>query len=178
MRITGGEWGGRQLKGSPGPHVRPTTDIAREAFFNILQHRIDWEETVFLDLFSGTGIMALEAISRGCSKVVSVDKNPKSLAYLKSLRTDFCKDSDSVVWDCLQGDALSWSKTDLRGFDLIYADPPYDWSFYPVFVSQCLENMQSGALLCVEHQKQLVLTHPCLERSRAYGHSVMSFFRK
>jgi 16S rRNA (guanine966-N2)-methyltransferase len=178
MRVTGGEFKGRVLKSSPGSHVRPTTDIAREGFFNILQHSLDWEDVAFLDLFSGTGIMSLEALSRGCATVLSVDKHPKSVAFIKQLRHDFLAPSDCHRWETQQGDGLVWSKSALHAFDLIYADPPYDWPHYVMFVEQCLDNMKAGSLLCVEHQKQLVLKNSNLERARSYGQSVISFFRK
>jgi 16S rRNA (guanine966-N2)-methyltransferase len=87
MRIIGGKFKGRTLNAPPGRYVRPTSDRAREGIFNILTHSVDWNgfdgETV-LDVFSGTGALGLEAMSRGAVHGVFIDNDPASLNCLRS----------------------------------------------------------------------------------------------
>ena len=175
MRIGGGEFAGRVIKGSPGSHVRPTTDRARESFFNILANKIDFESIKVLDLFAGTGIMALEFISRGCQSVYSVDLNGKSQRFMTQLQAEFGVEEK---WNIEKQDALRFLENDISEFDLIFADPPYAWTFYDAFLLKALERMKSGAMLCLEHDKNKVLKHELLIDSRNYGQSVISFFQK
>src|SRR5690606_35256713 len=81
MRIISGKFGGRKLVHFKADHIRPTTDRVKEVIFNKLQSDIDGSRV--LDLFSGTGSLALEALSRGASWVTAVEKNPKSIEIIK-----------------------------------------------------------------------------------------------
>jgi 16S rRNA (guanine966-N2)-methyltransferase len=83
MRIVGGRWRGRRLKPPPDDRVRPTADRVREALFNILAHRGALADAVVLDLFAGTGALALEALSRGAARAVLVDRDARSLALAR-----------------------------------------------------------------------------------------------
>jgi len=175
MRIGGGEFAGRIIKGSPGSHVRPTTDRARESFFNILTNKVDFESIKVLDLFAGTGIMALEFISRGCESVYSVDLNTKSIKFMLQLKDEFGVDDK---WNIEKQDALRFLENDISEFDLIFADPPYAWTYYNEFMLKTLEKMKPGAMLCLEHDKNKILQHQLLIDARNYGQSVISFFQK
>jgi 16S rRNA (guanine966-N2)-methyltransferase len=87
VRIVGGKHKGRTLQAPAGRDVRPTSDRAREGIFNILAHSIDWqgfEDVAVLDVFSGTGALGLEAISRGASSGVFIDNDPTSLQCVKT----------------------------------------------------------------------------------------------
>ena len=84
MRIIGGKYKSRKIQVPAGLNARPTTDFAREGLFNVLNNLLDWEETSALDLFSGTGSIAFELISRGCSHVVSVEQNPRHFDFIIS----------------------------------------------------------------------------------------------
>ena len=87
MRIVGGKHRGRPLKAPDGRDLRPTSDRARESVFNILAHSTDWDgfdNITVLDVFSGTGALALEALSRGAAFAVFIDNNPESLKYAKN----------------------------------------------------------------------------------------------
>lgn len=81
MRVISGEYGGRRLKSLSGPNTRPTTDKVKESIFNMIGPYFDGEEV--LDLFSGSGGLAIEAVSRGCSHAVCVDKNYQALKIIK-----------------------------------------------------------------------------------------------
>ena len=84
MRIIGGEFKGRKfIPPAKNWPTRPTTDFAKEGLFNILQNRLDFSETKFLDLFGGTGNHSYEFISRGCTDVTYVDKFPGCVAFVK-----------------------------------------------------------------------------------------------
>ena len=86
MRIIGGKYKSRRFQLPTKFTARPTTDFARESLFNILNNRLDWEETEALDLFSGTGSVAIELVSRGCSQVVSVESSAKNHALIQKLK--------------------------------------------------------------------------------------------
>ena len=120
MRITGGEFRGRALR-APKAGVRPTQDMVRQAIFNILMERVAGAR--FLDLYAGSGAVGLEALSRGASEVVWVDRDRRALAVLRANVTDVGDGAGRVVAD----DAVRFlGRVAGRGvFDVIYADPPY-----------------------------------------------------
>ena len=88
MRIISGEFKGRKLRPPVGLPVRPTTDMAREALFNILRNKIEFEQVSVLDLFSGTGAIGFEFISRGVQSVTSIEQNPKCIDFQKRTAED------------------------------------------------------------------------------------------
>ena len=83
MRIISGKYKSRRFQLPTNFSARPTTDMARESLFNILNNRIDWENANALDLFSGTGCIAVEFVSRGCPHVTSVESNAKNHAFIQ-----------------------------------------------------------------------------------------------
>ena len=84
MRIISGKWGGRRITPpSNMPHTRPTTDIAKEGLFNILQNRMDFTDSKALDLFGGTGCISYELASRGANDLTVVEKDPVMFAFIK-----------------------------------------------------------------------------------------------
>ena len=121
VRITAGRLRGRKLTVPEFPGVRPTPSRVREALFNILG---PIEGICMLDLFSGSGLMAVEAMSRGAGQVVSVEKNPRIVRLLRQLRARTGLDDD---WQLLCGDvARVLPRMTERRFDLVFADPPYN----------------------------------------------------
>ena len=147
VRITGGSLRGRRIA-VPRDGVRPTSERARQAYFNIVASRIDGAR--FLDLFAGSGAFALEALSRGASSAVAVDLSRRHLTGL----ADATKAWD-VALETVQGDALTVARR-LRGpFDLVYADPPYDFTKYDELL-QLLEELPlaGGALVAIEHRRR------------------------
>ena len=119
MRITGGIHRGRVIKVPDGLEVRPTQDRVREALFNILMHDIAGAR--FLDVFAGSGAVGLEAMSRGASLAVFVERNPRHIAFIKS-NAAMLKLAPEIV----QADAYQYLAS-FSGvpFDIVYADPPY-----------------------------------------------------
>ena len=122
MRITGGEFGGRNLKVPKSDAIRPTQDRVREALFNIIQFEVAGSE--FLDLFAGSGAVGLEALSRGAARVMFVERDRRHLAVLKENVTN-CR-VQSTAADVVAADAYRWiSSYAGPGFTIGFADPPY-----------------------------------------------------
>jgi len=176
MRIIGGKLKGLRLNPPKGLPVRPTTDLAKEALFNILQNQVDFEGIKVLDLFSGTGNLSLEFASREAAEVISVDKSIRCVHFLK----DMAKQHGLEQIKTYNADVFKYLDMETEAYDLIFADPPYDLSRIPelpkiVFEKQLLT---PGGLLVIEHQSMQNLSHhPAFTGQRKYGHSSFSFFR-
>ena len=127
MRITGGEFGGRNLKVPKSDEIRPTQDRVREAVFNIIQFEVAGSD--FLDLFSGSGAVGLEALSRGAKSVTFVERDRRHLAVLKENLSSFSRSSsDSRASEAavVAADCYRWLATySGPGFSIGFADPPY-----------------------------------------------------
>jgi len=122
MRISGGELCGRKLKVPPGDKVRPTQDRVREALFSILVSVVP--DSVFIDLYAGSGAVGLEAYSRGARSVVWVEKEPRNLALLKANVAALIPGQGEIA-GC---EVTRWIKGSGRGrqADIVFADPPYE----------------------------------------------------
>jgi 16S rRNA (guanine966-N2)-methyltransferase len=122
MRIISGKWGGRRINPPTNmPHTRPTTDIAKEGLFNILQNRISFEEIKTLDLFGGTGCISYELASRGASNLTIVEKDPVMYAFIQ----DNIKKLGLEGGKLLRMDVFSFLQNCKEQFDFIFAGPPY-----------------------------------------------------
>jgi 16S rRNA (guanine966-N2)-methyltransferase len=177
VRIIGGSLKGRKLNPPNYLPVRPTTDFAREALFNILNHKIDLEGINSLDLFSGTGAISIELLSRGSAFVQSVDVNKHCLIFLNNTCKEFGIEAKSKS---LRTDIIKWLKQKPEGnFDLIFADPPYDLPELidlPDLILQA-NLLNANALLVVEHPKKIDFkAHPNFLEHRNYGNVNFSLF--
>jgi 16S rRNA (guanine(966)-N(2))-methyltransferase RsmD len=156
MRIISGTFGGRKLKGKLPDSVRPTTDIARETLFNILNNIIDLESKSFLDLLAGSGIVGFEALSRGVSNVNFFDVNYKNIIQIKENIDIF------GIGDKAEATKKNFKQTLKleKKYDLIFADPPYDKHFYQEIIDLCenLNLLKKGGLLILEHRPKEVFT--------------------
>ena len=139
MRIISGDLRGRRLNPPANLPVRPTTDMAREALFNILNNIVDFEDCAVLDLFAGTGAVSLEFVSRGAKEVTSIDINAACTSFIKSAASQFGVDNLHVV----RADVFDLLKRANRSFQIVFADPPYDLSRLPELPDAV---MMSGAL--------------------------------
>lgn len=122
MRIISGIHGGRKI--SPPakmPHTRPTTDIAKEGLFNIIQNNLAIDELVTLDLFGGTGCISYELASRGASNLTIVEKDPKMYEFIKQTAQSLRFENFRVVHQ----EVFSFIKSCNSKFDFIFAGPPY-----------------------------------------------------
>ena len=121
MRVISGIYKRRRFDVPHTFKARPTTDFAKENLFNVLNNYIDFEGTTVLDLFAGTGSISIELVSRGCERVISVEKDPQHHAFI-------CKVMNEVKTDkCLplRGDVFKYIERCNEQFDFIFADPPY-----------------------------------------------------
>lgn len=177
MRIISGKYKSRRIPIPANLKARPTTDFARESLFNVLNNMIDWENTNALDLFSGTGSIALEFVSRGCPHVVCVEQNSNHFNFI-------CKAQDTLEAKELfpiKADVFKYLQSGNQKFDLIFADPPYDLPQVDTLPSLIFENnwLNEDGLFILEHSKTHNFeTHPAFEKERKYGNVHFSFFRK
>lgn len=175
MRIIGGRLRGLRLNPPKNLPVRPTTDLAKEALFNILQNQIEFEDIRVLDLFSGTGNISMEFASRGAAQIISVDRSIHCINYLK----DTARQHGLTNIKTYKDDVFKYLQHETDKFDLIFADPPYDLNRIPELPKIIFERelLLPGGLLIVEHQSMQNLTnHPAFAEQRKYGHSSFSFF--
>jgi 16S rRNA (guanine966-N2)-methyltransferase len=176
MRIIGGTLKGLRLNPPKNLPVRPTTDLAKEALFNILLNQVEFEGLRVLDLFSGTGNISLEFASRGAVEVVSVDRSIQCVHYLK----DCARQHGLTHIKTFKDDVFKYLQLETEQFDLVFADPPYDLNRIPEIPKIIFEKnlLQPDGLLIVEHQSmQNLSNHPAFIEQRKYGHSSFSFFK-
>lgn len=176
MRIIGGKLKGLRFYPPTNLPVRPTTDMAKEAIFNILNNQIDFEGLKVLDLFSGTGNISMEFASRGAAEVISVDSNAGCIRYLKEI----AKQHQMSTISPFKADVFKFLKEDNDTFDLIFADPPYDIPQIPLIAELVFERklLRPDGMLIVEHPSSKRLgNHPNFTEQRKYGHSSFSFFK-
>ena len=176
IRITGGTLRGRRIN-VPRDDVRPTSERARQAYFNIVADRI--QDARFLDLFAGSGIFSFEAVSRGAKESVAVDVSRGHTAAIDKNARALEAPIRTVTADALAGIKRLGGEV----FDLIYADPPYDYAQY----DELLAAIDSGlgfapdAMVAIEHRKRTTpfttnLTRLQHTRRAEYGEVWISFF--
>ena len=176
MRIIGGRLKGLRLSPPKNLPVRPTTDMAKEALFNILSNSIDFEEIKVLDLFSGTGSISLEFASRGVPDITSVDINYGCFNFLKNTAKDKGLDAIQPV----KADVFKFLAQDTDQYDLIFADAPFDNPKLPQIPQVIFEKerLKPDGMLIVEHPSFIKLDHyPQFTEKRKYGYSAFSFFK-
>lgn len=177
MRIIGGKYRGRIIKLGKHFKHRPTTDIAKESLFNILQNQVDFEELHVLDLFAGTGSISLEFASRGSQRVVAVELNFRHYQLIRDTLNELGETNITPV----KADAFKYSKKTTESFDVVFADPPYTLENFheiPDLVF-CHNLLKPDGIFILEHAK----THDFSTRkeyieTRQYGSVHFSFFRQ
>ncbi len=176
MRIISGKYKGRRLLPPPGLPVRPTTDFAREGLFNVLNNQLDFETLKVLDLFSGTGSMAFEFLSRGAREVVAVDISSRCIDFIRKSAVSFGAGNITAV----RSNAFVFIRQAYTGFDLIFADPPYDLEGLKDIPDMVLASglFSPGSLLILEHPAGYSFEdHPHFAHHRRYGNVNFTFFR-
>jgi len=176
MRIVSGKYKGKRIIAPRKLPVRPTTDFAKEALFNILNHRYDFQELRVLDLFSGSVNISYEFASRGANEILSVDAHYACVKFIQQTA-----ESLEMPIRTIKSDVFKYLTINQDPYDIVFADPPYDFSIEKMekLVSLCFENRlikEEGSLI-IEHTKHLDLSE--IDRfleSRKYGGSVFSFF--
>lgn len=175
MRIISGKYKGRKLNPPANLPVRPTTDMAREALFNILNNYYDFEEIRVLDLFCGTGTLSFEFISRGSTDVTAIDMNARCLDFIR-------KTADHIGMEglhTLKADAFRFLDHTSSQWDIIFSDPPYimkESLLIPGIVFEKKLLKENGRLI-IEHPKEISFAkEKGFVEKRSYGRVQFSFF--
>lgn len=176
MRIISGTFKGRKISAPKKLPVRPTTDMAKESLFNILNNHYYFDEISVLDLFAGTGNISYEFASRGTENILSVDQHFGCVKFINQTAENF-----GMPIATFKSDVFKFLESTNLMFDVVFADPPYDFSLeqftkIPELVfSRSLLN--TDGILVVEHSKHTNLSElQYYSYSKSYGGSVFSFF--
>ena len=176
MRIISGKYKGKRLTAPKKLPVRPTTDFAKEALFNIINNSYYFDEITLLDLFSGTGNISYEFASRGCNEITAVDSNYGCVQFIDKTAKEL-----SFPINTIKSDVFKFLEKGRVRADIVFADPPYDFSneqfekiIELVFSHEFL--LEEGMLI-IEHSKHTDLSnYQNFSYSKRYGGSVFSFF--
>jgi len=175
MRIISGTHKGKRFFAPKNLPVRPTTDFAKEGLFNVLTHSIEFTSDKVLDLFCGTGNITYEFTSRGYTNITSADKAFGCVKYVRSvLNKDFAIDNPNVVCS----EVIKFLERSPSTFNLVFADPPYDYDQYDKLLELCHARTNKGGLIILEHNKeQDFSTLKTYLMGRKYGNVCFSFFK-
>lgn len=177
MRIIAGSLRGRRLNPPTTLPVRPTTDMARESLFNILNNYVDYDECSVLDLFAGTGAVSLEFVSRGARDVTSIDINAQCTDFIKLCTSQFGVKNLRVV----RADVFDLLKHPNRLFDIVFADPPYAIESLDTLPDLVFDHqlLTDDGIFILEHPREFSFEqHPHFWQHRAYGKVNFTFFAK
>lgn len=175
MRIITGKYRGRKFHPPQKNPARPTTDMAKEGLFNILQHNIDFGATRFLDLFGGTGNISLEMASRGCTDITTVELHGPNVEFLRKTAEEW----DAPI-EVLQGDVFHFLQAPFKTYTLVFAGPPYPLPNLATLPELVLrpEVMEPEGLFVLEHNPLHNFDeHPMMAMHRNYGTTHFSIFR-
>lgn len=175
MRIIGGKLKGIRMNAPASLPVRPTTDMAKEALFNILYNTYDFDNCEVLDLFSGTGNISIEFASRDIKSVTSVDKHSGCVYWLESV----IKKYELNQIHAIKGDVFKFLDQHKKSYQIIFADPPYDLPNIPQIAEKVIKNglLTDNGVLVIEHPSFLKLNFlEGFTETRRYGNSSFSFF--
>ena len=169
LRIISGKYKGQKLQQIKSKHVRPTQAKVKKSMLEIIE---PFSNKTVLDLFSGSGALGIEAISRGAKSVVSIDNNRANHRYLLSNFNSICKD-DAYSVKCT--DAIRYLKSTKEKFDIILCDPPYFKYEYMEIFSLSKFLLNKGGLFCMEMEKNVVDEN--IFRVKIYGESQVILWR-
>lgn len=176
MRIISGKNKGKKIFAPTTLPARPTTDFAKESLFNILNNYFYLEEISVLDLFAGTGNISYEFASRGCPNITAIDAHPACVRFIQKTAKEL-----GYPIRCFKADVFSFLEKNTTSFDVIFADPPYDFPTeklqqieFQVFEKQLLPEQ---GFLIIEHSSKTDLSELAhFSFSKKYGGSTFSFF--
>lgn len=164
MRIIGGKYRSRRVNSLSEPKnclkstlsgYRPTTDRARESLLNILNNLIDFESTVCLDLFAGSGAVGFEFLSRGASSVDFVDNSARQTSLIKKTAAELGCGADIKIYD---DNAITFLSRSDKYYDIIFADPPYAYEQYNELISNVLK--RDFSIFVTEHPGLIDIEYP------------------
>lgn len=168
MIITAGRFKGQKISVPDESITRPTLSKVRMSIFNTLQSMINFEGSSFLDMYAGSGVMGLEALSRGFSKVFAIEKHPKAAQVIKSNFKKFNPQPSLKTGDSMKIVPLLNEK-----FDVIYIDPPYFSGIY----EQSLNAVKNAAsnIIILEHVTEVDFSNFKLIKQKKYGDKLITF---
>lgn len=169
MIITAGEFKGQKIVAPDENITRPTLSKVRMAVFNTLQSLIDFEGKTFFDMYAGSGIMGLEALSRGFSGLTAIEKNNKVTSIL---RNNYKKFSDKKDIKFFIGDAIKIAQKQSQIFDVVYIDPPY---FSGVYEASLVAVKNIAKLVILEHVVDVDFSDWTVLKQKKYGEKTITF---
>ena len=176
MRIITGIYKGRHFEIPRTFKARPTKDFAKENIFNVLRGYLDFDGIAALDLFSGTGSISLEMLSRGCGQVVSVEADRDHARFIRQCIAKIGAENHTLI----QGDVFRFVKSCHQQFDFIFADPPYQLETLADLPELVLSTgiLAPDGIFCLEHGKNYDFSsHSRFLEHRNYGSVNFSLFR-
>ena len=174
MIITGGLYKGRKIFSPDDNITRPTLSKVRQGVFNTLYSMLgEFEDKTFLDLFGGSGIMGLEALSRGFKEVLVCEKNPKVVQIIKKNYSQLKLNPNLKI-----GDSLKLISKINQNFDVIYIDPPYFSGVYENIFNELSKFDLTETIIVAEHAEPLSISTFNLIKSKNYGGKLVSFYEK
>lgn len=176
MRIIGGELGGRRIN-PPGnmPHTRPTTDMAKEGLFNILENNLEIASLKTLDIFGGTGSISYELSSRGAEDCTIVEKDTAMYEFIKKTALDLKLPNFKVV----KMEVFKFLDQCTEKFDFVFAGPPYALNTIDELPKKIVERelLNTNGWFVLEHTpRNRYETYPLFVTSRNYGTTIFSIF--
>ncbi len=174
MRIISGQHKGFVFPKKNMPHTRPTTDRGKEALFNIIDQHFYFEDIDVLDLYAGLGSITFEFVSREVKSITCIEGNSKSIRYIEEIKQKL-----AANLEVRQSKVLSYLKSSLNTFDVIFADPPYMAGQEIQDLIKAIENgsyLNNGGVFILEHQSNIKMNHWACYDTRKYGQSTFSFF--
>jgi len=176
MRIISGKFKGRRINPPKNLPVRPTTDMSKEALFNVLNNFFNFSGLKVLDLFAGTGNISFEFASRGSDNITSVDQDFGCVKFIKQVAAEYDFNIAAV-----KSEVLSFISKSNSTYDIIFADPPYglDQATFEKIVASIFEKslLDEAGMMVIEHSKYTKLDHmENFSFKKTYGGSIFSFF--
>jgi 16S rRNA (guanine(966)-N(2))-methyltransferase RsmD len=175
MRIIRGNWKSRRINPPSSLPVRPTTDIAKEALFNVLENLFDFDTLDVLDLFAGTGSISFEFASRGARQITAVEQNFRCVEFIRKIAHDL----NMQQLTCIRSDVFRFVKTAKKQYNLIFADPPYDLPQLKTIPEMVFKHnlLCTNGTLILEHPKSYDFSsHERFSQHREYGKVEFTFF--
>lgn len=176
VRIIAGKFKRRVIHIARGQEIRPTTDRVRQAVFDTLAVRIDFADLVVLDLFAGSGILGIEALSRGAAHCTFVENNRSAVQGIaQSIKTLHLDDQTQIM----NMDAMRFLSQTTVQYDLIFADPPYNFQHHQELLEKIFShNLLSdiGYVVMEHHKRENFSQRTEFLFQKEFGKTVVSFF--
>ncbi len=176
MRIISGKYKGRRISPPKNLPVRPTTDMSKEALFNVLNNHFNFSGLKVLDLFAGTGNISYEFASRGSDNITSIDGDFGCIKFIKQTAAEFDFNIAAI-----KSDVFAFLDKSNASYDIVFADPPYglDQQAFERIVTTVFEKdiLEEDGMMVIEHSKYTKMDHLMhFSFQKSYGGSFFSFF--